>query len=136
MVGVRETALALDEVVAAVAREGDGGVVTFTGVVRRQSRGKTVIRLEYEAYREMAEKVMGEIVRAIEAEVGGARVAILHRVGTLRVGETAVVIAAAAPHREEAFVACRAAIERLKRDVPIWKKEFTDDGGEWIGQGP
>jgi molybdopterin synthase catalytic subunit len=128
--------LRLDEVVAEVASEATGGVVTFTGIVRRESRGKRILRLEYEAYEPMAEKKLDEIVRAVEAEVPGARVAVRHRLGTLVVGETAVVIAAAAAHRAEAFTACREIIERLKKDVPIWKKEIAEDGEEWVGLGP
>ena len=128
--------LSLEAVVAAVGGERHGALVTFSGVVRRESRGKTVVRLEYEAYAPMAAKKMASIVAGIEAEVAGARVAMMHRVGVLAVGDVAVVIAAAAPHRAEAFEACRLAIERLKESVPIWKKEFSDDGAEWIGLGP
>jgi len=128
--------LRLDDVIAEVGSDETGGIVTFTGTVRSQSRGKTIVRLEYEAYEPMAEKKLDEIVRAVEAEVPGARVAVRHRLGTLVVGETAVVIAAAAPHRAEAFTACREVIERLKKDVPIFKKEIADDGEEWVGLGP
>jgi molybdopterin synthase catalytic subunit len=113
-----------------------GGVVTFTGVVRRVSRGVQVERLEYEAYPEMAEKVMTELCSEIESEIPGCSLAVEHRVGDLSVGEVAVVIAAAAPHRAEAFAACRAMIDRLKERVPIWKKEISPDGAEWIGLGP
>ena len=113
-----------------------GGLVTFTGVVRRQNRGKKVERLHYEAYQEMAEKVLHELCAEIEAEIPGCRLAVEHRVGTLGVGDIAVAIAAAAPHRKEAFTACEAMIDRLKERVPIWKKERTDDGDEWIGMGP
>src|SRR5262249_21364683 len=95
--------LALDEVVPAVGGGSQGGVVTFPGVVRRESRGKRIVRLEYEAYRPMAERKLAEIGAQIEVEWPGARVAIVHRVGKLGVGETAVVIAASAPHRAAAF---------------------------------
>jgi len=133
---IRETALQLAEVVACVEHENAGGVVTFTGNVRRQSRGKSVDHLEYEAYAPMAIKEMRAIADEIHTEVPGSRVAIHHRVGTLVVGETAVIIAASAPHRAEAFDACRRAIEALKERVPIWKREVADDGAEWIGRGP
>jgi molybdopterin synthase catalytic subunit len=133
---VREAAIDLMEVVRAVAHEGAGGVVTFTGLVRRESRGRTIERLEYEAYKVMAEGRLAAIAREIAASAPGVRVAILHRVGVLAVGEVAVVIAASAPHRAEAFAAAREAIERLKREVPIWKKEVAIDGEEWIGTGP
>ncbi|MEZ4401708.1 MAG: molybdopterin converting factor subunit 1 [Kofleriaceae bacterium] len=135
-VAVLPTPLSLDRCVAAVVTAETGGVCTFTGLVRRSSRGVTVERLEYEAYAAMAEKVIRALVDEIEAEVPGARVAIEHRVGSLAIGDAAVVIAAAAPHRAEAFAACRAAIDRLKDRAPIWKKEFGDDGAVWVGLGP
>jgi molybdopterin converting factor subunit 1 len=128
--------LSLAEVVAAVEGESQGAIVTFTGNVRRQGQQPNVARLEYEAYGPMAEEVLATIASEIERELPGSRVAIHHRVGTLAVGETAVVIAASAPHRAEAFEACRAAIERLKERAPIWKKEIGEDGAEWIGLGP
>lgn len=128
--------LSLAKVLAKVEHAGAGGITTFTGTVREHSRGKQVVRLEYEAYPAMALRVMDAIAHAIEQEIPGTRVAIAHRLGTLAIGETAVVIAASAAHRDEAFRACREAIERLKQDVPIWKKEFDAEGGEWIGQGP
>ncbi|PRQ09698.1 molybdenum cofactor biosynthesis protein [Enhygromyxa salina] len=133
---LRDTALSLAEVIAAVEHRGAGGVATFTGNVREHSRGKVVQWLEYEAYPAMAVAKMDEIAVAVEAEIPGSRVALQHRVGRLEIGETAVVIAASAPHRDEAFRACREVIERLKQDVPIWKKEIDSAGGEWIGQGP
>src|SRR5262249_39685559 len=97
----------------------------------------TIARLEYEAYPEMAERALARIADEIEAALPGVRLAILHRTGALVPGDVAVVIAAAAPHRGEAFDACRRAIERLKVDVPIWKREI-DDRGEavWVGLGP
>lgn len=128
--------LSLDRCLAAVAGPGMGGVVTFTGAVRRQSRGTTVDHLEYEAYGPMAVREMTRLCDEIEAELAGTRLAVEHRVGRLEVGEIAVVIAAAAPHRAEAFTACRAMIDRLKDRVPIWKKEIGEDGAEWIGLGP
>jgi molybdopterin synthase catalytic subunit len=131
-----EAELSLDDVVACVRHRGAGGIATFTGNVRGQSRGQEIVHLEYEAYGSMAIEAMGRIVRSIEEDVPGTRVAIHHRIGRLEVGETAVVIAASAPHRAEAFAACRAAIEALKRDVPIWKKEVGANGSVWIAQGP
>jgi molybdopterin converting factor subunit 1 len=132
---VRDAPLDVGEALAAVTHEGAGGIVTFTGLVRRQSRGRTVERLEYEAYRGMAEARLVEIAADLEQR-HGARLCIVHRVGNLVVGDLAVVIAASAPHRAEAFAACREAIERLKQEVPIWKKEIGEDGEEWIGLGP
>jgi MoaE-MoaD fusion protein len=130
------TPLSLDRCLAAVAGPGMGGIVTFTGMVRRLSRGVTVDHLEYEAYGAMAVREMTRLCDEIEVEHPGTRIAVEHRVGSLEVGELAVVIAAASPHRAEAFTACRAMIDRLKDRVPIWKKEVGDDGAEWIGLGP
>ncbi|HYQ80553.1 MAG TPA: molybdenum cofactor biosynthesis protein MoaE [Anaeromyxobacteraceae bacterium] len=127
--------LDLAEVVAAVSGAGRGGIVTFTGTVRGESHGRRVLRLEYEAHRPMAERVLADIGRAVEAEHGAA-VAVVHRVGVLEPGEAAVVIAAAAAHRTPAFRACEAVIERLKKDAPIWKREVYEDGSEWVGLGP
>ena len=135
-VAVLATPLSLAAVVEAVEHPEAGGIATFTGNVRRRSRGKTVEHLDYEAYEPMALRVMEAIRTRIEAEIEGSRVAIHHRIGRLEVGQTAVVIAASAPHRAEAFAACREAIEALKRDVPIWKREVADDGAVWVGQGP
>lgn len=119
------------------SRDGQmGGVSTFTGVVRHHSQGRDVVRLEYEAHESMATAVLARIGAECEDLWPGCRVAIHHRVGVLRPGDLAVVIVAAAPHRAEAFSACRHSIERLKEDVPIWKKEVGPDGEEWVGMGP
>lgn len=127
--------LSLPEVIDAVRDVNLGGIVTFCGVVRGQSRGKRVIRLEYEAYQSMAQRTMASLIDTIEKN-RSARVGIVHRVGILSVGEAAVVIAAGACHRAEAFAACQEAIDRLKEEVPIWKKEVYDDGETWIGFRP
>jgi molybdopterin synthase catalytic subunit len=112
-----------------------GGSVVFVGRVRQVSRGKSVRYLEYDAYPEMAVAKMREIAAAIQDRWGTDRVAIVHRLGRLEIGEATIAIGVAAPHRAEAFEACRYAIDRLKEEVPIWKKEVTTDGEEWIGQG-
>jgi len=129
------TPLDVDAVVARVAGPDAGGLVTFAGAVRDHARGRTVEKIEYEAYAAMAEREM-EAIASEAAERFGARVAIAHRTGLLAVGELAVVIVAATPHRAEAFEACRYAIEELKRRVPIWKKEFASDGGSWVDDRP
>jgi molybdopterin converting factor subunit 1 len=133
---VTEHPLSLATVVAAVEHAGAGGIATFIGNVRGQSQGKTIEHLDYEAYVPMAEATMATIAAEIEARVVGSRVAIHHRIGRLAIGESAVIIAASAPHRAEAFTACRDAIEALKRDVPIWKREHATDGTSWYGRGP
>ena len=124
--------LSVDAAIAAVRGPDAGGVVVFLGTVRDASRGKRVRHLEYEAYAEMAEAKMREIADRLERMHAPLRVALHHRTGDLAIGDIAVIVAAAAPHRDAAFVAARAAIDELKRVVPIWKKEYTDDGAVWI----
>jgi molybdopterin synthase catalytic subunit len=138
--GARRTPLcslsdeALDEaeVVARVSGPDTGGIVSFVGTVRRHARGREIKYLEYEAYAGMAEREMEKIVSAAATRWPGTRVAIAHRVGHLEIGDAAVVIAAASPHRGEAFEACRFAIDSLKESVPIWKKEVATDGEYWV----
>jgi molybdopterin synthase catalytic subunit len=112
-----------------------GGVACFLGTVRNHQHGREVVRLEYSAYQPMAEAECGRIVAEAESR-WPVRVALLHRIGELAVGDTAVAIAAASAHRDEAFLACRYVIEEVKRRVPIWKKEYFADGSiEWVGSG-
>ena len=110
---------------AAVAHAGAGAICTFTGVVRDQSQGKSVTHLEYEAYAGMA-------ATEISARWQRTRVAMAHRTGSLAIGEASVVVSVSAPHRAEAFEACRWGIDTLKESVPIWKKEFASDGSYWV----
>jgi molybdopterin synthase catalytic subunit len=112
-----------------------GAVVVFTGTAREETGGKRVVRLFYEAYHGMAEKRLGEICEEARSTHGALRVTLRHRVGTVEIGEAAVVIAASAAHRAAAFDACRAVIEEIKRSAPLWKKEHYGDGSAWIGQG-
>ena len=132
---VRTEPIEVAEVEALVKHPGAGAVVSFTGTVRNQTKGLDVEALEYEAYRSMAEKYLAQIGGEVLERWPGTRVAILHRVGRLTVGEASVVIAVASPHRADAFEGCRHAIERLKQDVPIWKKEIRADGSIWVGVG-
>jgi len=132
---VTDQPLSLDTAVAEVADERAGAIATFTGTVRRQSRGREVTQLEYEAYAEMAEDVMAQLAHALQERYELCAVAIHHRVGTLGIGEASVVIAVAAPHRQDALAACKDAIDTLKQTVPLWKKEIYEGGEEWIGQG-
>lgn len=129
---VSASSLSLDAAIDAVRGPDSGGIVVFLGTVRDASRGRRVRHLEYEAYAEMAEAKMREIATALERAHAPIRIALHHRVGDLAIGEIAVVVVAAAPHRDAAFVAARSAIDELKRVVPIWKKEYTDDGAIWI----
>jgi molybdopterin synthase catalytic subunit/molybdopterin converting factor small subunit len=132
---VTEEPLSLEAVAAEVADERAGAVATFTGTVRRQSRGREVTRLEYEAYAEMAEEMMAWLARELEARYDLCTVAMHHRVGTLAIGEASVVVAVSAPHRQDALAACKDAIDTLKETVPLWKKEVYEGGEEWIGRG-
>jgi MoaE-MoaD fusion protein len=132
---VTEKPLSLDAAVGEVADERAGGIATFTGTVRRQSRGREVRHLAYEAYAEMAEDVMAQLAAELKAAYDLCAVAIHHRVGRLEIGEASVVIAVSAPHRRDALLACREAIDRLKETVPLWKKEVYEGGEEWIGRG-
>lgn len=113
-------------------RPGIGAVVTFLGVVRDHHAGRRVTRLEYEAYIPLAEKALARIADEVRAEWPDVRLAIHHRVGRLDIGEISVAIAAAAPHRADAFAAARYAIERVKQIAPIWKREFFAGGEAWI----
>ncbi len=131
-----ERPLEVEAVVARVSGPGMGGIVTFVGAVREEARGRRIQHLEYEAYPGMAEREMDRIALEAARRWPGARVAIAHRVGHLEIGELAVVVAAAAPHRAEAFEACRFAIDTLKETVPIWKKEFATDGEYWVDEHP
>ena len=116
-----------------VAHPGAGAIATFIGTVRDHGRGRAVTHLEYEAYAPAAELTMAQIGDEIRERWGIDHVAIVHRVGSLAVGETSVVISVASAHRDAAFEACRYAIERIKEIVPIWKKEHYADGAAWLG---
>jgi molybdopterin synthase catalytic subunit len=109
----------------------NGAIVTFDGCVRNQSHGRRTLYLDYEAYESMALAKMGEIAAEVRAKFPIDRIAIAHRLGRLEIAETSVFIAVSAPHRAAAFDACRCAIDTLKRSVPIWKKEYFEDGAVW-----
>jgi molybdopterin synthase catalytic subunit len=130
-----EAPLSLDAVVDEVRSDEAGAIATFVGTTRVHSRGRTVERLEYEAYAGMAEKVMAEIAEELKRRYDVCEIAIHHRTGTVDIGEASVVIAVSAPHRQDALAACRDAIDTLKEQVPLWKKEIYEGGEEWIGRG-
>jgi len=132
---VTEEPLLLDAVVGEVSDESAGAVASFLGTVRRESRGRTVLYLEYEAYAEMAEDVMARLAASLLERHELCAVAIHHRVGRVEIGEPSVVIAVSAPHRQAALAACHEAIDTLKESVPLWKKEVYENGEEWIGRG-
>lgn len=115
-----------------VLRPEDGAVVTFDGVVRNNTRGRSTLYLEYECYHDLALEQMRKIGAEVERQFSIGRIGIAHRVGRLEIGEASVVVAASAPHRRPAFDAALEAINRLKKEVPIWKKEFFADGAVWV----
>lgn len=127
--------LSLDAVVGEVRSDRAGAIATFTGTTRVQSRGRAVLHLDYEAYEEMAEQVMVRIAEELKNRYDLCEIAIHHRTGRVAIGEASVVIAVSAPHRQDALAACKEAIDTLKGQVPLWKKEFYEGGEEWIGRG-
>lgn len=130
---VQDSPLDPSVAIAAVSSPEIGGVDVFLGLVRNHNDGRAVTRLEYHAYASMAEKEMARIAQEVALELPGVRLAALHRIGSLVVGDLAVVCAAGAAHRGEAFLACRALIDRIKHRVPIWKREHGPDGPYWVG---
>ena len=127
--------LSLDAVVDEVRSDRAGAIATFVGTTRVESRGRVVEHLDYEAYEGMAENVMAEIAAALKQRYGLCEIAIHHRTGRVEIGDASVVIAVSAPHRQDALAACRDAIDTLKEQVPLWKKEVYEGGEEWIGRG-
>jgi molybdopterin synthase catalytic subunit len=125
--------------VAAVLRDVEspeaGAIASFVGTVRRRSRGRDVLHLEYEAFEEMAEEMLDRLAAGLTERHGLCAVAIHHRLGRVEIGEASVVIAVSAPHRSAALDACGEAIETLKATIPLWKKEVYAGGEEWIGRG-
>jgi molybdopterin synthase catalytic subunit/molybdopterin converting factor small subunit len=127
--------LSLDAAVDEVRSPKAGAIATFVGTTRVQSRGRTVLHLDYEAYEEMAEQVMAEIADELKSRYDLCEIAIHHRTGRVETGEASVVIAVSGPHRQDALAACKDAIDTLKERVPLWKKEVYEGGEEWIGRG-
>jgi MoaE-MoaD fusion protein len=127
--------LSLDAVVDEVRSDQAGAIATFIGTTRLQSRGRSVLHLDYEAYEEMAEQVMAQIAAELKGRYDLCEIAIHHRTGRVEIGEASVVIAVSAPHRQDALAACKDAIDTLKEQVPLWKKEFYEGGEHWIGRG-
>jgi len=130
-----EDPIDLAAVVAEVEDDHAGAIATFVGTVRAQSRGRQVVRLEYEAYEGMAENVMAGLAVRLKERYDLCAIAITHRVGVCEIGDASVAIAVSAPHRQDALAACKDAIDTLKETVPLWKKEVYEGGEEWIGRG-
>ncbi len=120
-------------VLAAVTDPGAGGIALFIGTTRDENDGRRVVRLEYEAYQDMAIREMTAIGTEMRQRWPLLGVAMAHRIGVVPIAEASVAIAVSSPHRDEAFAACRHGIDRLKALVPIWKKEYYADGSRWIG---
>jgi molybdopterin synthase catalytic subunit len=133
MIEITKEPISAQPIIDRVRKNSHGAIVTFIGTVRDNADGKKVLYLEYEAFPEMAVKKLNEICAEINDRWKIGDVDIVHRVGRLEIGETVLVIAVGAGHRQEAFQACQYAIDRIKEIVPIWKKEFYNDGANWIG---
>ncbi|MCP3981976.1 MAG: molybdenum cofactor biosynthesis protein MoaE [bacterium] len=132
MVRLQSETIDTAELIRRVQTDADGAVALFVGAVRDHNEGRSVTRLEYQAYSEMALPEMEKIESETLERFPVTRVAIVHRTGTLAVGEASVAVAVSSPHRGDAFDACRHAIDTLKKTVPIWKKEFFEGGETWI----
>lgn len=133
MIKITHEPVAIQQILADFNRDANGAVVTFIGTVRNNSEGKKVLYLEYECYEPMAVKKLNEIADEIKRRWKINDISVIHRVGRLEIGDTAIVIAVGSPHRQEAFEACKYAIDTIKETVPIWKKEFYENGSSWIG---
>lgn len=135
-VRVQAEPIDLGALLARVQAPSLGGVAVFLGTVRDHHAGRAVVRLEYEAYPEMAEAEIRKIAEEAKARFGVARIAVAHRTGRLEIGETSVAVVVGSAHRKEALEACRFVIDTLKRTAPIWKRELYEDGAAWIeGEG-
>jgi molybdopterin synthase catalytic subunit len=133
LIGIRDTPLSVDEVFAAVGDPGAGGTALFVGTVRDEDHARTVTRLSYSAH-PSAERELRTVMEKVAGDFPVTALAAVHRVGDLEIGDLAVVVAVACPHRAEAFAACRRLIDDLKSQVPIWKHQlFADGGEEWVG---
>lgn len=131
VIQIVRTQIPTEKIVASLKAVEDGAVAVFEGIVRNHSRGKTTLYLEYEAYEAMAIAKMREIIDQMHRDFAIDRLAIVHRLGRIEIGETSVLIAVSSAHRAAAFDACRYGIDTLKRIVPIWKKEYFSDGAVW-----
>ncbi|MCG8608803.1 molybdenum cofactor biosynthesis protein MoaE [bacterium] len=132
MIGLTSEKISIDAILSEVEDHSTGAVVLFLGRVRNLSEGREVQRMDYEAYPEMAEAKMREIEQEVVKRWPVEKIVLIHRVGKIELGEVSVAITVAGPHRQQAFEACRYAIDTLKETVPIWKKEYFSDGEAWV----
>ena len=136
LIKITSEPLILSDAEAFVADNSVGGIVHFVGIVRNNTKGRNVLRLEFEAYETMAIKEMKKIAEACISKFEIYNIAIFHRIGTLQLGEIPVIISVSSAHRKAAFAACEYAIDTLKETVPIWKREFFEDGEVWVSATP
>lgn len=136
MIEITEQPIVVQKVIDAASLKEAGAINTFIGTVRNQTAGKKVVKLEYEAYDAMAIAEIQKIIDRATLQWNLTGWAISHRIGTLFPGELAVVVAVSTPHRKESFAACQFIIDSLKQTVPIWKKEFFEDGDQWVSAHP
>jgi molybdopterin synthase catalytic subunit len=136
MTEITDKPIDVHKIIKAVESDDAGALNVFIGTVRSKTSGKKVVRLDYEAYEPMAKKEIEKIVQLATKKWGIKKWAVSHRVGTLTVGEVAVVVAISTAHRKESFEACQFIINSLKQTVPIWKKEIFEDGEEWVSAHP
>jgi molybdopterin synthase catalytic subunit len=136
MIALQEHSIDVAEVIAAVESPDAGGIDVFIGTVRNQTKGKKVLYLEFEAYNSMAIAEIEKIVARAESSWPILKIAVVHALGKLAIGDIPVVIAVSTPHRQAAFEACKFVIDELKKTVPIWKREFFEDGDQWVSAHP
>ncbi len=133
MILVTRKPLDTEAITSTVRASANGGIVTFLGTTRDETDGRRVLYLEYEAYQGMAKKMLVRVAQEVRERWGITDLSIAHRLGRLEIGEVSLVVAAASPHRAEAFAACQYVVDRIKQNVPIWKKEVFEDGEVWVG---
>ncbi len=132
LISITEKPIDVNKLLNEVSDQSSGASVLFTGTVRDHNKQDKVSKLHYEAYQEMAEKILQEIENEVHAKWKINKFIAIHRTGTLKVGEVSVAVAVSSEHRKEAFEACKFGIDSIKEKAPIWKKEFTESGAEWL----
>jgi len=132
LISITEKPIDVDKLLDYVSDQSSGASVLFTGTIRDHNEQDKVSKLHYEAYQEMAEKILQEIENEVHAKWKINKFIAIHRTGTLKVGEVSVAVAVSSGHRKEAFEACKFGIDSIKEKAPIWKKEFSESGSEWL----
>jgi molybdopterin synthase catalytic subunit len=132
MIEITSEDFSVDDVLKSMKKRVNGAIVSFVGIVRGENEGKSVDRIEVQAYKEMALRQLKDIRKEALQKFGVNQITIIHRVGVLEVSDNIVLIAVGGAHRDESFKACRFVLEQLKAKAPLWKKEFTTDGSYWV----